>query len=115
MNNKKTIEEQVAELTEEQKEKILKVDLISGIVLAVLAVPVLVFMFFTMLGMLTTGSKSMIVADGLMLILDVLLCVIIAIVVGILVFVKVKYPYYTSARCKYIRKMKKTEKYEKKD
>ncbi len=108
MSQKMKIEDQVAELTLEQQDKIVKVgkiatalQLIGGIPWFIVAILGIWTMISPPLGFdyndydkLFLGLIAWLIIGGLY-------------VVGILVFVKIKYPYYSDAKCNYIIKIRK--------
>lgn len=106
MKDQLSIEEQVAQLTEEQKDTILKVDLIGGLCVLLGVVPVVVLMLFNMLAILDV-SLPFEIAGGMVAVNFVLMALCFVFVIGVLVFVKIKFPYYSGKKCDYIRKMRK--------
>ena len=107
MSNK-TIEQQVNELTEQQKDTIIKVGKIALILQLIVAIPILLFCIIGLFCMVNPPmgfdySDTDKIFAGI-----VTLLVIMAVwVVGILVFVKVKWPYYSDKKWQYINKMRK--------
>lgn len=108
MKDTRSIEEQVAELTEQQIDTILKVDVIAGLVIILGALSGLVLMIINLFAILNI-SLPFEVADKLVIINFIIMALYIAFVVGTLVFVKIKFPYYSSSKCSYIRKMRKNK------
>ena len=106
--DKKSIEEQVAELTQEQQDKILKVGKTAMIWQLVVGVP---WFIFTILGFFTLTNPPIGFDysnfDKLYLGYMTFLVIGAAYLVGVLVFVKIKYPFYSDAKWKYINKMRK--------
>ena len=105
MADKKSIEQQVAELSQEQQNKIIKVGKIGVAVLLSIAIPWIILIvsgIFLLLeppagvdyDKLFIGFETLIALGGL--------CIF-----AILIFIKIKYPYYSDAKYKYISKMRK--------
>ncbi len=109
-NHKKTIQEQVEELTEEQKDKIIKFGKIGLILMVIVVVPSIII---TLLGlivlinpplgldynsydMIYTGFLATLVIAGLL-------------IIGVLVFVKIMCPGYSDAKYRYISKSRKNK------
>ena len=104
MKDARSVEEQVAELTEEQKDTILKVDKYGTIIVLALTLPGLLLLCLGLFFMITeatlfteTAYKGFQVLGG----------IILAISVAAIVFIKVKFPYYTDKKASYIRKIRK--------
>ena len=110
MNNQvqKTIEEQVEELTEKQKDTIIKVGKIALALQLIVAIPILVLCIIGLFCMVNPPmgfdySDTDKMFTGIMI-----LFVIMAVwVIGLLVFVKIKWPYYSDKKWQYINKMRK--------
>ena len=107
MKETKTIEQQVAELTEEQKQTILKVDKYGMIILLVLTVPGLLFMMAGVFFLMTTASALhqdtynwVLIAGG----------VVLAVSLSMFLFIRFRYPYYSDKKCSYLRKQQKLAK-----
>ena len=101
----KTIEEQVSELTEKQKDTIIKVGKVALILQLVVAIPILLICIIGLFAMKNPplGFDYNEIFSGIMSLL-----VIMAIwVVGILAFVKIKWPYYSDKKWQYINKIRK--------
>ena len=110
MKNKQSVEEQVTELTTAQQDKILKVGKISVIIQAIFLVPLLIY---AICGLLFIGSVASSMTSGLGLLygsfsVGLVLCYIPQLIVVIVV--KVKYPFYSDAKYRYISKMRKNKK-----
>lgn len=111
MNPKKSVEEQVAELSAEQQDKIVKVGRTSIILQLVVAVPGLLFLLIGIFVLL--DPPRALTADEfhkLYMGLITLGILIIVYALAILLFVKFKYPYYSDAKCRYIKRMRKQSK-----
>ena len=108
MANKVPIEEQVAQLSQYQQDKIVRVGKIASVLQLVGGIPWLVF---SVLGLWTLINPPLgfdyndldKVYKGLM----IWLLIGAIYIVGISVFVKIKYPYYSDAKCRYIIKIRK--------
>lgn len=108
MANTLTIAEQVAQLTQEQQDKIIKVgkiavilQLAGGIPWFIVALLGMCSMISPPLGLSVSGYDKLFLGLMLWLVIGALY------IIGILVFVKVKYPYYSDAKWRYINKMRK--------
>ena len=110
MNNQvqKTIEEQVNELTEKQKDTIIKVGKIVPTLQLVVAIPLLVLCIIGM-NCMVNPPLGFDYSDTDKLFLGVItLWMIMGIwVIGLVVFVKIKWPYYSNKKWRYINKMRK--------
>ncbi len=101
MKQSKSIEEQVAELTEQQKRTILNIDRYGMVILLVLTVPGLLMMCVGLLFAITTaGAMTPKTLRSFQLIGGV----IVLISMAILVFIRVRYPYYSDKKAAYLRK-----------
>ena len=107
MSNK-TIEQQVNELTEQQKDTIIKVGKIALTLQLIVAIPILLF---CIVGLFCMVNPPMGVdysdTDKIFAGIVTLLVIMAVWVIGILVFVKVKWPYYSDKKWQYINKMRK--------
>ena len=99
------IEEQVAQLTPEQQRKILKVGPIALTLMLIVEIP---WIFFLIVGLFTmidppAGYEFSEIYKGfwIFLLLGLLY------VWGILLFVKIKYPFYSDAKWQYLNKLRK--------
>ncbi|MBE6924440.1 MAG: hypothetical protein E7466_04280 [Ruminococcaceae bacterium] len=111
MKDTRPIEQQVAELTEEQKKTILKVDKYGMIVLLVLTVPGLLVMLLGLFTMMSThGSARQDAYTGFL----ISGAIIVLISISMFLFIRIKFPYYSDQKCTYLRKQKKLEKKEQK-
>lgn len=111
MKDTKTLEEQIAEMTEEQKDKIIKVGKVAQIVQLVGGIPLFLL---SLLGMWVVIDPplgfDMMNYDRLFggaVIIWILTAVYF---VGVLVFVKVKYPEYSDKKWNYINNERKSNK-----
>ena len=108
MNKQKTIEEQVNELTEKQKDTIIKVGKTALALQLIVVIPVLILCVIGLFCMVNPPlgiSYSDIgkIRKGI----EILLGVMAVWVIGLLVFVKVKWPYYSDKKWQYINKTRK--------
>lgn len=104
MKEKKSIAEQVAELTEEQKNTILKVDKYGTIIMLALMIPGLLLLLLGLVTMITDAAMFTLTAYKGMVVLGSLMT---ALCVGAIVFIKVKFPFYNDRKAAYIRKSRK--------
>ena len=103
----KTIEEQVNDLTEQQKDTIIKVGKIALVFQLVVAIPILLICIIGVFCMANPPAGSAFDADKLFSGIITLLVIMGVYVIGILVFVKIKWPYYSDKKWQYINKMRK--------
>ncbi len=108
MKDTRSIEEQVSELTEQQKDTILKVDVIAGLIMVLGALPAIVLMLINFFAILDI-SLPFEIADGLVITNFIIMVICFAFVIGVLVFVKFKFPYYSGKKCDYIKKSRKNK------
>ena len=106
MKETKNVYQQVEELTQEQQDTILKVDLFAGMAIVLGVLPGIVLMIINFLAILDVSlpfeiSNQMVIANF------IIMSVCFAFVIGVLIFVKVKFPYYSGKKCDYIRKSRK--------
>ena len=107
MSNK-TIEQQVNELTEQQKDTIIKVGKIALILQLIVTIPILLFCIIGLFCMVNPPMGfDYSDTDKIFAGIVTLLVIVVVWVVGILVFVKVKWPYYSDKKWQYINKMRK--------
>ncbi len=108
MSAKRNIEEQVAELTQEQQDKIIKVGKIGVALQLIGGIP---WLILSILGIFTLINPPLDFDynnyDKLFIGLITLLILGMLYIFGILIFVKIKYPYYSDAKWKYINKARK--------
>ena len=111
MKNKKSIEEQVAELTLEQQDKIIKVGKVATALQLVGGIP---WFLLCLMGLwvIINPPLSMSWSDYDKLYLGFLTLLVIGAVyvLGIFLFVKIKYPYYSDTKWRYIAKKRKADK-----
>lgn len=105
MKEIKTIEQQVAELTEEQKDKILKIDKFGTIIVLVLTVPGILLMLYGLFVMVTSRFSSDEAFKGFL----ISGAVVFFISLTTIIFIKTKFPYYSDRKASYIRKMRKNK------
>lgn len=104
-SKKKSIEEQVAELTEEQKETILKVSKYGGIVMAVVTIPIVLLAF---LGLLIMITDPLMFTDQATIGYFTFIVLGMTAILSILVFIKIKFPFYSDKKASYIKKNRKS-------
>ena len=107
MSNKKSIEEQVAELTEKQKDTVVKVGIWGSVILAVCTIPALIFFVLGSITMITSPSLMTEEAFIGWMILGALIMIF---VIAYMVILKVAFPYYSDKKCNYIQKCRKEQK-----
>lgn len=114
MKTKKSIAEQVAELTPEQQDTLIKVGKRALIIELIIGIP---WIIISLLGFCIMVSPPVgfdyANYDKLFMGFELILVIGAVCMLGIVIFVKVKYPYYTDARWKYIHKMRKLNKVKK--
>ena len=104
----KTIEEQVNELTEQEKDTVIKVGKIALILQLIVAIPVILLCIIGLFCMVNPPmgfdySDTDKIFSGI-----ITLLIIMAVwVIGLLAFVKIKWPYYSDKKWQYIHKMRK--------
>lgn len=108
MKDTRPIEEQVAELTEKEKDKIVIADLIIGIVLVIALLPIISIMIICTLLIPNPAFYHM--ADGLLITSFILMVVGLLLCLLAFVILKLVCPYYSNKKCKYIKKMRKEQK-----
>ena len=104
----KTIEEQVNELTEKQKDTVIKVGKIALTMQLVVTIPVMLLCIVGLICMASPPagfdySDTDKLANGIM----ILLAIMAVYDIGLLAFVKIKWPYYSDKKWHYINKMRK--------
>lgn len=108
MANKISIEEQVAQLSQEEQDKIIKAGKIASALQLIIGIP---WFIIAVLGLITMINPPLRFDyndyDKLYFGLMIWLFIGAALITGILVFVKVKFPYYSDAKWRYINKMRK--------
>ena len=109
MKNTENIENQVAQLTTEQQNKILKVGKMAVALQLVVLIP---WMILCVVGIFTLIDPPATLSwedyDKVFYGLMTLLVLGAAYVVGIFLFVKIKYPYYSDAKYRYIQKTRRS-------
>lgn len=101
MANRQSIEEQVAALTPEQRNKIPRIGKIATIAQLVVAIPLLVL---ELMGLIYMFTNPLDVTDAFFGGFITVLVLAFLWVLGVVLFVKIKYPYYSDAKAKYIKK-----------
>ncbi len=108
MAKQESVEEQVAALTQEQRDTIVKV---GNKAVILLIAGMMLWLFIAALGfyaMVNPPSWLDYTAyDKLYVGMLTWMAIGAIYVVGIYLFVKIKYPYYSDAKCKYIKKLRK--------
>lgn len=108
MANKTTIEEQVAQLSQEQQDKIIKVGKVALIIELIVGIP---WIIISLLGLWVIAKPPLGFDydnyDSLYKGFYIWLAIGLVILIGIVAFVKIKYPYYSDAKWKYINKKRK--------
>ncbi len=111
MKIKKTIAEQVAELTQEQQDKVYKYGLVSLIIEIVIGIPFMIYCFYgiwTIYGGLL-GFADVKVDSGFAL--DMIIYAVgLVFFLGMFLFIKIRCPHYSDRKWWYIRKMRKQNK-----
>lgn len=105
MKNKKDIEFEVAQLTQEQKNTVLKIGKLYPLVLALVFLPAFIFAvwnFFKVIQVEKYGNS----ADSLMLYNIIALSAVLVYAVVSLIFVRIKFPFYSDKKYKYLKKNK---------
>ncbi len=101
---KKSIEEQVAALSENEKKTVLKVAKYGTLAILGLGIPMIIFFAINLIGIMTDYSAYG--ESGLIgFFIGLGLCL--TIIVGIMVFIKIRFPYYSDAVADYIKKNEK--------
>ena len=106
MKNNKSIEQQFAELSEVQKNTILKVDKYGTIIVLALTLPGLLLMCLGLFFMITEATlfseeayKGFQILGGIILLISL----------AAIVFIKAKFPYYSDKMASYIKKSRKNK------
>ena len=107
MREKKSIEEQVAELTEKQKDTVVKVGIWGTVTLCIIAVPALLWDFLGFVLMITSPLLMTEAAFSGWLIGLGIGMVLVALP---LIIIKAVFPYYSDKKARYIMKLRKKEK-----
>ena len=105
MKKKLPIEEQVAQLTPEQQRKILKVGPTALTLMLIVEIPWIIFSIVGVFAMIDppAGYDASEIYKGFLIFLALGLLY----VFGILLFVKIKYPFYSDAKWQYLNKLRK--------
>ena len=104
MKKQKSVEEQVAALTEKEKETVLKVAKYGTLAIYGLGIPIIALLAIGLIGMITDYSLYDERAIGGFFISVILG---LAIIVAIFLFIKIRFPYYNDKVAAYIKKNKK--------
>ena len=96
-----TLEQQAQALTPEQKETVLEVDKWGTLLLLVLAVPGLVLM---LLGMYAMGGDGVLFPENAYQGFQTAGVILMALSLGLFLFVKIKFPYYSNKLAAYLRR-----------
>lgn len=104
------IKEQVAQMTEEQKDRIIKIGKISVIVQLVGGIPLLIISLLSMAGIFFLSIDHDPRLNDMMFFGAVILWVFtILYFFGVILFVKIKYPEYSDKKYRYISKERKNK------
>ena len=107
MKDTRTIEEQVAQMTEQEKDKIVNVGIVALVVQCVIAIPLVVLSWIGFWAMTEASYKT---ADKIFVLSLSLDIVAIIFIIAVCLFVKFKYPDYSDRKWRYIRKERKARK-----
>ena len=108
MKNKKDIETQVSELTQEQKNQVLKIGKIYILALTLVFLPVFIFAVWNFYKIIQVEKYGN-VAESLMIYNIIALSVVLVYVIASLIFVRVKFPFYSDKKYKYLKKNKESD------
>ncbi len=104
----KTIENQVNELTEKQKDTIIKVGKVALTLQLIVVIPIILLCIIGLFCMVNPPSGFDYSDTDKMFSGIMILLVIMAVwVIGLLAFVKIKWPYYSDKKWQYINKIRK--------
>ncbi|MBQ7836217.1 MAG: hypothetical protein IJ389_03085 [Clostridia bacterium] len=107
---KQSIEEQVSQLTLEQQDKILKVGKTAFIIQLIFLIPYILYCFFTTMFMFAVSVSGADVYWTVYFIWMVSLVIGYLPILAVPIVLKVKWPYYSDAKYRYIRKERKNKK-----
>lgn len=109
MKDTRSIEAQVAELTQEQRDTIVKADFIAGILSVIGVIPAVVLIIR---GIITFQDISLSLEAAQKVTNITLIAALVGLVyiIGVFVFVKIKIPYYSFKKCNYIKKCRRNQK-----
>lgn len=107
MADKKSVAEQVAELTEKQQQTVARVGIWGTVILCVTVIPLLVIMI---LGFISFVSDPLSMTRQAMMGFFVLCGIIGVLLVAYFVVIKVAFPYYSDKKARYILKNRKNKK-----
>ncbi len=108
MANKESIAQQVAQLSQEQQDKILKVGRIALTLQLIVGIPWLIVALFGVWTLIDPPMEFVYYGyDKLYMRFMTWIAVGAVYLIGVVVFVKIKYPYYSDAKWKYINKARK--------
>ncbi len=111
MSDNRTIEEQVSQMTEEQKDKIIKVGKVAQIIQLVGGIPLFILSLLAMWVIISPPLGFDVMDYDKLFIGGVTIWIITAVYfVGVLLFVKIKYPEYSDKKWNYINKERKANK-----
>ena len=111
MKETKTLQEQIAEMTEEQKDKIMKVGKVAQIIQLAGGIPLFILSLLAAWVIISPPlGFDMMNYDKLFIGGATIWIVTAAYFVGVLLFVKVKYPEYSDKKWNYIHKERKANK-----
>ena len=95
-----TLEQQAQQLTQAQKETVLKVDKWGTLLLLLLAIPGLILM---LLGMYAMGGDGVLFAEKSYEGFQTAGVILMALSLGVFLFIKIKFPYYSNKLATYLR------------
>ncbi len=107
MKNTRTLEEQVAQMTEEQKDKIVRIGTGFLLALCVVDIPLLLFSWIGFWAMTEASYER---ADSIFILSLSTGILAMIFTIGVVLFVKLKYPEYSDGKRRYIRKERKARK-----
>ena len=104
MKDTRSIEEQVAELTEKQKDTIVRVGIWGTVILLVITIPLLLLF---MLGVVTMATNPLLMTEEAFIGWEILGAIIFVVLIAYLIIIKTAFPYYSDKKAKYIMKSRK--------
>ena len=111
MKEKLSIEEQVRNLTPEEQDKVVKVGKIATALMLIGGIPLMIICALGALTMMDPPANlTYDNMDKFMIGFYTALGVGIAYIIGIFLFVKIKYPFYSDAKCRYLMRERKKKK-----
>ena len=107
MKDTRSIEEQVAELTEKQKDTIVRVGIWGTVIFLVTAVPPLLLFI---LGAVIIVTDSLLMTEAAFFGWGILGAITFVVLIAYLIIIKTAFPYYSDKKAKYIMKSRKGKK-----